>query len=1247
MNAKNLWLKFFIVGVLVAVCLYMFFAKGLRQGIDLKGGHSLIFEISTNEAEIEQLSALKEKLEAELSTAAGDEVETLTNRLRRVDRDLERLKKGDSDLGNLAERMIAILKKRVDPQGLMSLEWRPLGKNRIEVRMPAGKSDSQEKRAQYFQMLEQMEEKNISRSEIRSVLRAPQDERAEKIQRLTRGDADQMQRFEALIAAYDEMTVAETARNRAEDKRIEALRTRASSSRLKKLEAALTEVQAEFDDAQIFYEDKLKVLQETNISQQRLQGILNNYVSKADEKSIGNSTEVKRLKDIYQNELSRLIEAHPARRDEVEQIVKLYEDWANIRGQLDDPADLERLIAKAGVLEYRIAPYRPRAAQEALVTISEAEMVECLKSLQTDGPEGLKKRNERFQWFPIRGDKKGYAKLIAAEFAGQLYLLLHNQNAYMMLRELGEGGWELDGAFPDTDQRGLPAVGFTFDEQGARRFARLTSDHTGRCLAVLLDDEVYSAPEIRTTISRQGVITGKFTSAEVDDMVRILEAGSLPARLNPEPISKNTFGPAIGAVNREMGVRAAIYGLIAVAAFMLVYYLMAGAIANVALLLNIILVLGAMSFLEAVFTLPGIAGIILTIGIAVDANVLIFERLREEQAKGQSVRMALKNAYERAFSAILDANITTMLVCLILGWVGTEEVRGFAITLGLGVLFSLFTALVVTRWVFQVLLDFRLLKKPVFMLRLLGTPKVNWMSKRHLFWGLSLVMVALGTGSLVWQGGDIWGIEFSSGTQAVITFGDDALIDGKLPDDAIVRDRFKVQAETLGFARLHDTARVETQVNPYRVRDFIRDYDDRNAPDGQVSLAEWEASKMNAEFFKLIDSDSDGVLKREELAESLPPLSYQISTTETLLGRIRDTAREAFGESLQVRSRRRFELVRNKRVTGLGVRMPVNGRLRITPDLWRSIASAYREEMLDYEGGVLLVIENVEAPISQTELVQRIREMRFQVDFKDQMLSQSEVIGLTQAGELEDEFSAFAVVIQPTEMQRVDTPGAWDRFVDGELALLTAALQREEAMVASNFDAAIAGETAQLAIVAVVLSWGVIVVYLWLRFGSVQWGLAAVICLIHDVIIVVGLVAASGWVYGTYLGDMLGIQSFKIDLAMIAAILTVIGYSVNDTIVVFDRIRENRGKLTTVSGQVINASINQTLSRTLLTSGTTFIVVIIMYVAGGPGIHAFNYALLAGILFGTYSSIAVASPLLMGFRRALVAKVAAPVAEAE
>ena len=1240
MNAKLLWLKFTIVGLVVLGCMVsLFWGKGLREGIDIRGGHSLIFEIRTNRAERERLEDQKSDLENKLeATDEEEEKKAIRDRLVRVESELKRFEEMGDEPGDLARQMIAVLKKRVDPDGLRSLEWRPLGNTRIEIRMPAGSPESRQRRSVYLQALEKLEGKNIQRGEIRAAERALGGERAAMIERLTLGDPQQKRRFQELTAAYDAMKAAEDARKRTRTERTAALQASTRPANLAQLDEAVNKADAEFDDAQVLYEDKLKELREGNISRARLQGALNNYVSPGEAKVLG-PNEIGRRTKIYERQLGELEAQHPARTGEIKEVVRLHREWANIRERLDDPADLQRLIAKAGVLEFRIAP---NDIGRGDYPVDPAERTRLMESLQADGPEGVRRRNERFLWFPTRGERKDFRGLVISDYGGKSYVLLHNQPRYTMLHDPGEGGWSLADARAGADEMGAPAVDFTFDEPGARRFARMTSENVGRRMAILLDDEAYSAPVIRTIISKSGQITGKFSVAERDDLVRTLVAGSLPAKLNPDPVSVNTFGPRIGAVNRDMGIRAAKWGLIGVAAFMLIYYLLAGGIADIALLLNLILVLGTMSLIDAVFTLPGIAGVILTIGIAVDANVLIFERLREEQAKGQSIRQALKNAYERALTAILDANVTTLLVCLILGWVGTEEVRGFAITLGLGVGFSLFTSLVVTRWIFQVLLDLRILKNPIFMLKIVGVPKINWMGKRHLFWAVSLLLVVVGIVSLVRQGGDIWGIEFSSGTQATITFRGDALLDGKLLDDAIVRERFKAHAKQLTFEKLEATAMVETQVNPEKVRDFLSEYDDRDDPDDRVSLDEWKSARMDEAFFRKIDSDGDGVLTRDEL-KNLPPASFQISTTVTELRQIRETAREAFGTSLRIRTKHDFDLVQGAAAPELGVKIPPDGRLPITENLLQSINAAYREEFRDNVGGVLLVVRNVRPVITATELEKRVGEMREQPDFKDQPRSDTTVIGLTSAGE--DAFSALAVLVRPSEAALVERPGALDLWAAGEKKLLVDALEREEAMVARNFDAAIAGEAAGRAIFAIIASWLVIVIYLWFRFGSARWGLGAVVCLIHDVIVVVGLVAASGWMCKTWFGEMLGLQSFKIDLAMVAAILTVIGYSVNDTIVVFDRIRENRGKLATVSPQVINASINQTLARTLLTSGTTFIVVVVMYVVGGVGVHAFSYALLAGIVVGTYSSVAVASPLLMGFKQALVAKVTGPAAK--
>ncbi|MFW6062490.1 MAG: protein translocase subunit SecF, partial [Planctomycetota bacterium] len=774
-------------------------------------------------------------------------------------------------------------------------------------------------------------------------------------------------------------------------------------------------------------------------------------------------------------------------------------------------------------------------------------------------------------------------------------------------------------------------------------------------LAVVLDNEVYSAPNINSTITKQGIITGDFTPEQVNFLVQILREGSLPTHVNPDPVAQSSFGPAIGAANREQGIRAAYIGMIAVAVFMLIYYLWAGLLANAALVLNILLILGAMSLLSAVFTLPGIAGVILTIGIAVDANVLIFERLREEQQKGQPIRMALKNAYDRAFSAIFDANLTTLIVCLILGWVGTEEVRGFAITLGLGVAFSMFSALLFTRWIFQALLDLNVIKGPIKMLHLIGTPKVNWMKKRGAFWAVSGVIVVLGLVSLGAQGSDIWGIEFSSGTQAVVDLKQGALVGEDLPRDDRVREAMERTAQRLAdegdagekYRKFLATARVEERYNPNKIRDFLTRYDTQPY-DGVITREEFVAdapegsvgSDGAATFFAAMDANDDGKLTGDELAE-LPPFSYQVSTTEVDVDLIRNVIREAFGNSLQVSPRREFQFVQGQ--TGLdqqlqeevGVQSVGPGGLRITDYVIQQAAPEYADELTNYAGGVLMMVKNVDPALTTDELKRRIESLRLQDEYRPIQFNQAEVQGLLAPSR--EGFENFLVLVRPA--QDIPADGEeFDFFAREEGELLSAALRREQAIPTTNFDAQIAGETRQMAAVAVVLSWLAIIAYLWFRFGSVRWGVAAVVCLIHDVVIVVGLVAASNWLGEMFLGEWLGITPFKVDLPMIAAILTVIGYSVNDTIVVFDRIRENRGKLTTVTEGVINRSINETLSRTLLTSGTTFLVVLTMYVAGGAGIHAFSFALLVGVIFGTYSSIAVASPLLLGFRHAVAVR---------
>ncbi len=1201
MIGKNLPLKFAFLALMVATCLWSLHANGLKMGIDIRGGHSLVFEVRPE--------------------PGSDEP---THR-------------------EAVSEVITILKKRIDPDGLAQLEWRPLGPGRFEVRMPFGRAETIEAKEAYFRKLEDITADNIRRSDILRACRASGAERAAEIARLAQRAPQQVPALEAACQAYDAQQKAQTT--------VDAARAQFGGANGNAVDPA----QRVFDEAinalvtaKADYRAKKQTILDGNIDKQKLRVILSNYVSGRQAQAIAKrrdgKIEVKRRRQVLDLELQKLRAAHPARVEQINELEAIYSKWSEMRQPLEDPADLKRMIAKAGVLEFRIAPTQPGSpAQTGPISLSDYE--QAMASLLNDGPQGLRRKNANHLWFPLRGSIDDFRKdVITGTYGGQDFVLLANTSDLMILADRSVTGWKLDKAKVGFDENGLPNIEFSLDEGGGRRMSRITSENISKALAILLDDEVYSAPSIRGRIATRGQIEGSFSREEAAELARTLQAGSLPARVNRDPVSENNFGPSLGEMNKQRGIKAAYYGMVGVAVFMLTYYLLAGMIANAALVLNIILVLGAMSLMSAVFTLPGIAGVILTIGIAVDANVLIFERLREEQARGQSGQMALKNAYKRAFSAIFDANITTLITCLILAWIGTEEVRGFGITLGLGVAFSLFTSLVVTRWIFQALIGMRLLKKPIRMLKVMNVPHINWMSKRYYFWAVSALLMTMGITSLIWQGKDLLGIQFSAGTQATISLRADALIDGELPNDGIVREMFVTAVTELSktdskFSKLAETASVVKQIDPDRTANFLGDYDGDD--DGLVSREEeWDKLGLDGAFFEKIDTDFDGKLTRDELNANLTERSYQVTTTEENLGLIRQATRQAFGLLLEQVSEREFSLAKGQFSDEFGVQLASDGLtvIRAGEDL------PYQDLFENNPGGVLMVIDKVAPPLTEAELGKRIRDMRLRPDFGSQQ-GEATVIGLTSAGR--EGYSKLAVVVSPADSSVTEDQDAWRRFAEGEKSLLSASLARGEAMLATNFDKAIAGEAIGQAVFAIVLSWIAIVLYLWLRFGSVQWGLAAVICLIHDVIIVVGLLAASGWLHETVFGKALLIESFKIDLAMVAAILTVIGYSVNDTIVVFDRIRENRGHLTTVSGEIINASINQTLPRTLLTSFTTLIVVGIMYIWGGPGIHPFNYALMAGIIFGTYSSVAIASPILMGFKHALVAKVvgSAPVSE--
>ena len=380
-------------------------------------------------------------------------------------------------------------------------------------------------------------------------------------------------------------------------------------------------------------------------------------------------------------------------------------------------------------------------------------------------------------------------------------------------------------------------------------------------------------------------------------------------------------------------------------------------------------------------------------------------------------------------------------------------------------------------------------------------------------------------------------------------------------------------------------------------------------------------------------------MTRTELAEGLPERNYQVSTTVADITLLRKIVMDTFGDALEMHQSINFKRVSPEIISpALSADIESEGKpiaTYITIKAAQQVPADLRAKFLDAVGGVMFVID-VNPALTEKELAQRIQTMRLQPDFAEYQFNRTTVIGL-KADPSGRGFKTLAVLVRDPSNDFAGQPEQLKKFAASEWYLLSEALKRTESLESvTQFDPAIASQTQSRAIIAFVISWLAIILYLWLRFGSWRWGTAAVLCLIHDVIISVGLVGLAAFISHTTIGKFLLIQPFKIDMVVVSAFLTIVGYSVNDTIVVFDRIRENRGKLTKINEPIINRSINQTLSRTLLTSATTLIAVVIMYIWGGAGIHAFTYALMVGIIIGTYSSIGIASPMLLGFKRMLI-----------
>jgi SecD/SecF fusion protein len=555
-------------------------------------------------------------------------------------------------------------------------------------------------------------------------------------------------------------------------------------------------------------------------------------------------------------------------------------------------------------------------------------------------------------------------------------------------------------------QTNEPVVSFTFDSKGAARFGQATSQNVGKLFAIILDNQVISAPQIREPIlGGSGQISGNFTAESANDLAVLLRAGALPATLTV--IEERTVGPGLGEDSIHAGKVAGVIGSILVVVFMFVAYGFLGFIANIALAVHVAMIIALLSLLGATLTLPGIAGIVLTIGMAVDSNVLIYERIREERRNGRSVIQAIDTGFSKALATIVDSNVTSLIATVVLFWLGTGPVKGFAVTFAIGILTTVFTAFTFTRLLVSIWLrrtrPKELPRAPVTFVPP-GT-RIPFMGIRRWTFALSSVLSILAV--VLFMTVDInYGIDFKGGSL------------------------------------------IEVQ-----------------AKDGTADIA-----------------DIRGRLSELNIGE------VQV---------------QQFGD-------------------------PNDVLIRVGTQ----------------EGG-----ENAEQTV-----IDKVRgELQDHYDFR-----RVEVVGPTVSGELAKQ---------------------------GTIAMLIALLG--------------------------------ILIYVWFRFEW-QFAVGAIIATVHDVVMTIGFFVITG---------------LEFNQSSLAAILTIIGYSLNDTIVVYDRVREDLRKYKRMPlPQLLNNAINETLSRTTLTSVTTMLALLALVLFGGEVIRSFTLAMLFGVVFGTYSSIFIAAPLLILFK---------------
>ena len=782
-------------------------------------------------------------------------------------------------------------------------------------------------------------------------------------------------------------------------------------------------------------------------------------------------------------------------------------------------------------------------------------------------------------------------------------------------------GDDLSYAASTFDENGGPAVAFNLTDFGSGRFRALTTNNSPegtrkRQLGIILDDTLLSAPNILQPISKEGRITGNFTREEVDGLVQILKAGQLPATVTKQPIAENQIDATLGADTIQKGIFAIGLSLGLVLLFILFYYRFAGVVACIALVMNLAMILATMVFINQPMTLPGLAGLVLTVGMSVDANVLIFERIREELKKGAKERMAVRNGFARATTTIVDANLTTLITAIVLYAIGTDQIRGFAVTLILGIVFSMFTAIYVSRTLFDLAERKGWLSLSMsdgvnsMRAAMSGGGEFDFISRGKLMMTLSAILVIAGLAALITRGNGILDIDFAGGSSVQFrvdspTETEDVrrIVASALESDATTEKiQFTVNGVSMDGVAESTIFKVDSSVD--EVGKLKAAIQKGFAADGSVGLSTYKVDITPAK----IGPDAEATSQLES-SEGVSPLTDDLSQYEALTNGVMFTMLQADASTEEETATEGAasetepdESSDDDEVEMQSVEMP--GFAYSSSDLQLGIEGSDKDAVIN-EAGLLEFIKTAaeQAEVNVSERGIRLRPL---------------------GDDVQDWKSGSAL---PFPKWRIQLPLEGDKAI-AVMKQLEQNLGSDPVWISSSsVGARVAGDMIQRAAGALFASLLCIIGYIWFRFQRVIYGFAAVVALLHDVLITLGAIAISYW-----LADALGfllIDPFKISLTVVAALLTIIGYSLNDTIVVFDRIRETKGKAPRLTGEMINSSINQTLSRTLLTSLTTLLVVVLLYAIGGEGIHAFAFALVVGVLVGTYSSMFIASPILL------------------